>query len=147
MTRTLYHLSLTTGSARHSPRAEVSDEVIDRIRTAIAETDGALSGTGWRVRLIPAAPPGCHAWDLERDGRRVVTCLLCDDDGSSAELWRLAETIPGLPGTVRQRPDAAPWLAVALVPDQTLLSDPLAFADVLTESGDLERCVAWALID
>lgn len=144
---TIEHITLSSGHTRRSPRAEVSEAVIDRIRAAIAEGSGDVGG-GWTVRLVPGLPEGTAAYDLLHDGRRVVACYLGIARPAADEMWAQIDAVmPMLPGAVRRRPKRAPWLAVMPVPDPAVLADPGAFADILLEAGDLERCVAWAIID
>jgi hypothetical protein len=50
-------------------------------------------------------------------------------------------TVTGTPGIIF-RPMAVPWLAVSLTPDA--LRAP---RDAIRTAGDLERCVAWALME
>lgn len=145
MRRSLEHITITTGAARLSPRAEVDPETIARIRRSLGPSGGDL-WAGWSVRRIGPAPAGTWVWDLLHDGRRIVACWLCAERRQSEMLWDLASRVGGIPGTRLHRPTGVPWLAAALVPPPAILSDPVVFADILHEAGDLERCVAWALL-
>lgn len=139
------HVTLTTGATRESARSEVADHVVHRIREALATSDGTLWDTGWRVALLPT-PEGGHVFDLLWRGTPVVRCWLCVDGGASDEMWRAAKG-GGivLPGTRLMRPRRVPWLAASMRPEVLSLKD--GTATVVGEAGDLERCVAWALLD
>ncbi|WP_457797656.1 hypothetical protein [Methylocystis sp. S23] len=139
------HITILTGSARISRRSEVSDDIVDHIRAAIA-AGGDLWDTGWRVRLHQA-PEGCWVYELESAGEPVVTCVLCADPERSAEMWEAASRIGTLPGTVLHPPTQIPWLAAAIAPSAALLSDTHRLVSLMREAGDLERCVAWALLE
>jgi hypothetical protein len=141
---TLEHISLTTGSARRSPRSEVSDQVVEMVRKALANSQGRLPG-GWSIKIVPA--PQGYVYDLLHDGRRVSACFLCPSPTESDAMWQDVSQIPALDGAIRHRPASTPWLAVALVPDVAILANPLAFADVLQQASDLERVVAWTLME
>lgn len=143
MITSLEHITLTTGGWRTSPRSEVSDTAIDAVRAGMAE-DREVAGSGWRVRLVPGGPDGVHVFDLLHRGRRMVACWLCIDESHTDMLWRYARQAAG-PGARLSRPDRVPWLAAAIVPEDisALLREPT----VIAEAGDLERVVAWALIE
>mgnify|MGYP000854033267 CR=1 FL=1 len=139
----LAHLTLTTGHLRRSPRSEVSDDAMRGAREMIA---GATLH-GWTVRMLPGMPPGSAAYDLLYDGRRVVACYLGIEAGPAAEMWgEMRRAFGHLPLPPAIQPDT-PWLAVMLVPDPIVAADPVAFLDVLVEAGNLERVVAWALLE
>jgi hypothetical protein len=140
------HITLTTGASRISHRREVADAVVERLRKDIAG-GRALMGTPWRAMIHPA-PEGAYVIDLLHNGRRMVACWLCREAGLSNELWRvISEAGLSLPGTRLHQPRSTPWLAAALVPEADLMRDPMALAPILKEAGDLERCVAWALLE
>lgn len=147
MTAAIEHLTLSSGHTRRSPRSEVREEIIDRIRAALA-AGGEDVGGGWSVRILPGMPDGTAVYDLLHDGRRVVACYLGIDRARANDLWdQLDAVMPLAAGAVRRRPKRVPWLAVMPAPDPAVLADPAAFADILLEAGDLERCVAWAILD
>lgn len=139
----LAHLTLSTGHLRHSPRSEVSEDAIRAAREMI----GGATLRGWTVRVLPGIPRGAAVYDLLHDGRRVVACYLGIEPGPAAEMWaQMQRTFARLPMPPADQP-RTPWLAVMLVPDPAVMADPVAFFDILLEAGDLERVVAWALIE
>lgn len=146
MIKAFEHITIMTGAARRSLRSEVADEVVAQIRTALA-ADGRL-WAGWSVRIVPS-PSGTYVYDLLHDGRRIAACWLCLDRNKSESLWDLASRAGALPGTRLHRPAGVPWLAAQLAPDLDA-SNPtnlVLLATAMSEVGDVERCVAWALID
>lgn len=134
------HVTVTTGASRLSPRSEVSDAVVTLIRTALAEHDGRLADTGWMIDLIPY-PPGGHVYDLIYRGSRIARCWLCMDAEAADDIW-LSATAGAPAGTRLHRPVTMPWLAAGLM-EGAVSAGP----DALMTAGDLERCVAWALIE
>ncbi|WP_454917259.1 hypothetical protein [Xanthobacter sediminis] len=140
MTAEIEHVTVTTGGSRISPRSEVSNGVVALIRTSLADHEGQLADTGWRIDLIPS-PPGGHIYDLIYRGARIARCWLCIDAEAADYIW-LAATAGAPAGTRLHRPMTLPWLAAGLM-DGAVTAGP----DALMTAGDLERCVAWALIE
>lgn len=141
MTDTLEHITLTTGASRHSARSEVSGAAINATRTALATGDGHISDTGWQIELLPIAEGG-HAYKLSHSGKPIAVCWLCTDDEHSVAFWRSAISGPKPPGTRIHPPLGVPWLASAL-----LAGALEADRGILMECADLERCVAWMLLE
>lgn len=141
----LYHLTLTSGSARTSPRREVDDTVVSLVRAVLAGS-GELWG-GWSVRLSPSGMDRCWIYDLLHHGRRLVACYLCASREHSQAMWAMVSDIPVMPGIILHEPSFRPWLACAIVPDPALLADMASLARLMGEAGDLERCAAWALLE
>ncbi len=144
--KSLQHITLTTGASRMSAREEVDDEAVNTVRRAIALADGVIPDTEWVVRLIPT-PEGAYVYRLFSEGMSIVTCFLAASPDVSDDLWKTASSMPVLPGTINHQPDTTPWLAVIMAPDEAILANPTIFASILTEVGDLERVVAWALLE
>lgn len=141
----LWHLTILTGHARRqSPRAEVDDRVLARLRPILDTSGGALWDSGWGVLVIERSAD-CAVYDLSAEGIEVARCWLARAAGEEDRLWREAAAMPSLPGVVPRKPARRPWLAAGLLPDGMLLlrSRP----QWMLELGDLERCVAWALIE
>lgn len=146
MVREIEHITLTTGSTRTSPRDEVADHVVAHIRTSMAEANGRLGNTGWAVKMVPFDVPEVHCFDLLYEGAPVVRCWLNNhpDPKLTDMMWGSLGNFR-LPGVKLTRPKPGCWLAVALLPEAVAL-----FArspGTLMEAGDLERCVAWALLE
>jgi hypothetical protein len=92
--------------------------------------------------LLPT-PEGGHVYDLHHRGAHAIRCWLCVDAAMGDEMWSAA--VAAKHPWVVSAPGRTPWLAVALMPAAIALglSDPRA----LMAAGDLERCVAWALLE
>jgi hypothetical protein len=78
-------------------------------------------------------------------GVEVARCFLAVSAANERHLWERASAYPILPrGAQPAKPASVPWLAVGLLPDRMALlrSRP----QLMLELGDLERCVAWALL-
>jgi hypothetical protein len=135
------HITITTGARRMSKRSEVADTVVDIVRRAIAHDGGKLWSSGWTVTLLPSSDGG-FVFDLAHDKARVVRSWLCVDDTASKSLWQDAMSWSIDPQAILPAPKRTPWLAAALdIKTFRGVSPP-----ILMEAGDLERCVAWALI-
>lgn len=132
------HITLTTGAARRSARSEVADHVIAALRAALAEKGGKMRD--WTITLL-AAPAGCHVYDLTWKSTLVARCWLCEDAAISKDVWTAAIQVAP-PGTRLHPPASVPWLAAALAP--TALD---AGPEPVMMVGDLERCVAWAILE
>jgi hypothetical protein len=143
MPKAIEHITITTGASRMSPRAEVNTGVMDIVRADMA-AGRPLMGTEWRYHPLPT-PAGGSAYDLTHDGTPIARCWLCIDPAVSDDMWEAASAAP-LDERVRlTRPRAAPWLAAALRPEAVpaVMKAPA----ILVEAGDLERVVAWILLD
>lgn len=139
----LEHVTINTGASRISARREVDESVVDHVRAGLAA--GGDVGGGWSVRLV-AAPEGLHVYDLLHEGVAMVTCVLCVDPRLSLRAWNdVLRAAP--PGVRLHEPTLVPWLAVIIRMTDLVTADPTLFADVIQQAGDLERVVAWALID
>lgn len=136
------HITVTSGASRMSSRDEVVDRVVDDLRTALADHGGAVVGSRWKVVLLPS-PEGCHVYDLNYNGVHIVRCWLCLDRAHEANMWASAAASSMDPRVRLHPPRRRPWLAVALTPDAVLRAP----REALMDAGDLERCVAWALME
>jgi hypothetical protein len=146
------HITLTTGATRMSRRSEVGPGIPSKVARCIAA--GGDLWAGWSVTvetILPDAPgrdaagPGGWVFDALHSGRRVVRCWLCRLPELSDQLWEDASGQPLEGGVVLRRPRGVPWLAAWL--DHENVVELIATPDVLMQAGDLERCVAWALLD
>jgi len=141
----LRHLTLNTGHERLSPRAEVPDWAIDRLRPLIDAGGGAIGIPGWRLDITHRMD-GAAVWQIGPESRLHepwVICATCWDLAISGQAWSnimaLGKAL-GLPGVASPITDV-PWLVAAITPGVNAL--PLA--DIMA-LGDAERCIAWALI-
>lgn len=86
-----------------------------------------------------------YGYDLLHDGQQIARCWLCLDPAASDEMWEAAQSAVIDERVRLARPRGAPWLATAILPDAITVA--LDQPSVLMEAGDLERIVAWALLD
>jgi hypothetical protein len=144
------HITITSGAVRMSARTEVRPEIKAKVGRLLRK--GGVLWDGWSVEVraieaIEGGPPGPAGWvfDAHHGGIRVVRCWICRLEEASAQLWEEASGHAEDPRVVLHRPRGAPWLAAWLDPEhlEALMSTPM----VLMQAGDLERCVAWALLD
>lgn len=141
--RSIDHITLTTGAARMSARSEVDDRVLARVRADMA-AGAALIATPWRVALLPT-PEGGHVYDLTHGATAIARCWLCVDAAVSDAMWTSAQSGVADRLVRLSRPRGTPWLAAAIQP--SAIEVALTRPAVLMEAGDLERVVAWALIE
>ena len=117
----LLHVTETTGHTRRSPRGEVPDEVIERLRPVLQE---ALAG--------PVAVPGCEGYQMRaRTDANGLHCQVLSIDGALVS-FLVSRGTGGDPPRYLVRlhldaldlhPGAAEWL------------------------GDFELCVAWCWLE
>lgn len=138
--KSLHHLTLMTGNCRVSPRAEVDRQTIAFIRGHLKNGSGSLGHTGWAVLRLDA-PSGGHCFDLSYQGVEVARCWLAATKVAATVMWPDAASHST---RVANEQPPWPWLAIDLLPDGmiALANNP----QLLLELGDLERCVAWALL-
>jgi hypothetical protein len=140
----LNHYTLTSGHNRLTDRGEVADEVVEVLRPIVAGGSGDLPG-GLGLRLILTAGESAGGWlyTIYRGDMPLVTCGLAMTPTAASELWpHLLEVGKVVGFLLLPKPPPVPWLSVATLPG-------LAFVgkEVRDFVGDLERCIAWALLD
>jgi len=152
----IYHLTLTTGHARWSPRSEVDPAILAQMAEAVAECerDGQVEiptpdGLAVLHRIADSATPSRNVavWALapanEPSSRALVTFALAMKSRPGAGLWRTLHAMSWTPPLVTDpaTPPPEPWLAGMLHLPALLQPSALSWL------GDIERCVAWAWID
>jgi hypothetical protein len=150
---TIIHYTLSTGDVRMSPRGEVGDDVIERCRPWLVSGDHLLPIPGYRLlttREGDAIVATVYATDDTHDegGRPCVTWGIAPDDPSAEILWPTLERAYLVQTDMRgfraadfaapRRPASTPWIAA-----YTMLATP----EEALWIADLERCLAWALIE
>lgn len=163
MTEHLTHLTLNTGHTARTTRPETSQAVLDSLRPSIKAEGGPIPGLdGWYFDLFrpldqAGQPSGGAAYFQIADEpglskRPAIVAVACWSPDLSLEAWNLL--IGGynaMRETLRQihlwRPipttiPSTPWLAVYLTPF-------ISLADIETAQmfGDIERCLAWGLME
>lgn len=154
----LTHITLSSGHANRSERANVSDETLSVVApwllAAVASgrrvplpveplshysavalvQDGALVVTLYG----PQGPHETGKPALASDGIPLVTLAVAQRSRHAAKLWPLMVAQFGAKAGITV--PTAPWCAVAVHPSIC------AHMGALDWLGDLERCIAWAWI-
>ncbi|HWR36392.1 MAG TPA: hypothetical protein VN622_11035 [Clostridia bacterium] len=139
----IWHVTLTTGHGRRSPRSEVSDQVVAELENVI---DWALHA---RESVIPGRPG--YTINITDEGRCMIATIYTPDGMPlvtigvaahslrGAAVWRMLHETGSMEyATSPNEVPGEPWCAVRL--DVGLPFYPEAAAWL----GDFERCLAWA---
>ncbi|MBL0375376.1 hypothetical protein JJB09_25525 [Rhizobium sp. KVB221] len=140
--RTIAHLTLFTGHLRNSPRHEVDREAIDKLMPYVMSAGGEIENTGWTVRMIEGAAPGSHCFELHHSGLWLLSCYMAWTRAASTPMW---EVVKRISKTTVPKPKTTPWLAVHAMPATPMIMFKALHA--MMEAGDLERCIAWTVIE
>ncbi len=149
----LWHLTLTTGHGRRSPRSEVADDVVAMLRPIVKAGHGTIRGLtidlgpaedGWRWFTLPATmPTATLGWGAQAVD---VFAVVCWAERAHTAAWakalehlRLAP-VPTAAAGFTEPP--VPWLTVEL-----LVGAVARTPKQLAMLGDAERCVAWAIVE
>ena len=152
----IHHLTANTGHVLMQPRTPDMDDAMRRLAPVIAAGGGSLWAHGLHLRVDN--PPKARGWasfgilDEGQDGAGVILGTVCWDEQGSWRAWAaLQRGYRKMKNSLQRvhlwrplpdRPPAAPWMAVCITP----------FVGFMAESaigmlGDIERCVAWALVE
>jgi hypothetical protein len=151
----LYHLTLTTGHMRSSPRAEVSDAVVARVRPLVRAQGKIDIGLGL-YQVLCTAENGAAVYTLSHpEYGPCLTCGLCWRVERSADVWQSVTrlhmgitesllqagvTLPDALMAMPEQPAKLPWLAVVL------MGSAYQAPGLMDWAGDWERCMAWAIL-
>lgn len=130
--------SRTTGHMAVTPRSDMRDGIAEMIRPVLEAGSGDLGGIPVRVLRIEADMAA-----LSIGVPMAVLMTVCwGDPAASQALWsHIGAEQRGAPSGARA--PAVPWLAVSRdLPVLAMLPQ-----DTQSVLGDLERCIAWTLID
>ncbi len=157
MPDTLIHLTMNTGHARESARAEVAREIVEAL-LPIVKTGGGTLPVVTPYRVIVTREPGAAAFTLSHpEYGPVITGVLCTDAARAQETWATAEKLylkiiddlvqvgAALADSFMQLPpcpERVPWLAVIMTGAAEIIP-----GNLLQWAGDFEHCMAWAIID
>lgn len=142
----IYHITLDTGHIRHSPRAEVGDEIVlvcrDLIERATADGEPAIPGQAATMTATIAGRCLLVTVWARDDHAPLVTIGIAEHSRCGAPLWRRLHddqrgSMPSLK-TDRDCVPPEPWCAARL---------EIGIAAHLDEGywlGDFEHCLAWA---
>lgn len=140
--RTIAHLTLFTGHLRNSPRHEVPKSVIDKLTPYVMSAGGEIENTGWTVKMVQGAAPGSCCFELHHSGLWLFSCYMAWTKSASVPMWEIVKQVSE---TACPRPKSTPWLAVHAMPLMPMIMSKAPHA--IMEAGDLERCIAWTVIE
>jgi hypothetical protein len=137
----LNYYIVNTRRGRLSDRSEVEEGLLRVIRPIVQAGGGELPG-GLRVEITRHASGG-HVLTVYRGDATVATCGLAVDDTQASQMWPQLTNLAQLLGFRRpKRQPPTPWLSVLILPGLAQV-DP-GPAGML---GELERCLAWAILE
>lgn len=134
---TIAHLTLDTGHLRNSPSHEVGSEVIEALAPIVQRGNGTIEA--WDIQMVKGPAVGSAAFTIHHDGLWIASGYMAWTSEGEGPMWNLVRE---LYEPMVMKPMCLPWLAVKLMP-----GCHLARAGVLMEAGDLERCLAWTVLD
>ncbi|KQQ61167.1 hypothetical protein ASF69_01715 [Rhizobium sp. Leaf311] len=134
------HLTLFTGHLRNSPRSEVHWDTIKFLRPYVLGASGEIGDTGWTVRMVEGITQGSCGFTLHHSGLWLLSCFMAWTTAADNPMWGVVEKVSK---TSVPKPDLVPWLAIHAMPDFFWFTDPHA----IMEAADLERCIAWTVIE
>lgn len=135
---TIAHLTLDTGHLRHSPKNEVRDDTIAALAPIVERGRGEIAG--WDIQMVHgASPSGSAGFTLTHNRLWIISAYMAwTKEGDTAE-WSVVRQAYKLRA---MKPLCLPWLAVKLMAG----AHQVGF-DVLREGADLERCLAWTVLE
>ena len=151
----MIHSTLNTGDSRRCPRSEVGEDIIAALKPLIAQGGGYVTESDISVAITRQGGGACFT--IFEGEKPLVNCSMAWDKDSQDYVWSCAERLYLDTTEVAQRatgawsdaimaepimPDELPWLAVVLLP--SLFGTR---RETLAMLGDMERCIAWAILD
>lgn len=136
------HLTLFTGHLRNSPRKEVHRDTINILKPYVMGAGGQIGDTGWTVKMVQGIAPGSCGFTLHHSGLWLFSCYMAWTTSADKPMWDIVRQVSS---TALPKPELVPWLAVHAMPDFPLMMFKCPYA--ITEAGDLERCIAWTVIE
>lgn len=148
MSRHLWHVTLTTGHGRESPRSEVLERTVTMLAPVV---ERALAGE----RVADPLPPGytltgtdygpCAQFVVEaesEDGPEpILTLGVATHSRCGAGMWRALHEGRAELATDPEHSPGLPWLADRIEPGMALHPDAASW------TGDLSRSLAWAFVE
>ena len=135
----LAYLTMNTGNLVHSPRDQVLPATIEWLAPLVRAGRGEPAGIPFEVTR---RGEGTALFTIGKPA--AVVCGACWAEDRAPAAWGAmlaVMDIQGVPMAPAERPPV-PWLAVAFLPAiGTLLPE------TLVKLGDMERCLAWCLIE
>ena len=138
-TPSLAHLTMNTGDLVHSPRDQVLPATVAWLAPLVRAGKGEPAGIPFEVTR---RGEGTALFVIGRPA--AVACGVCWAEDRAAAAWGAMLAVmgvQGVPAAPAGRPPV-PWLAVAFLPAMAALPP-----ETLVKLGDMERCLAWTLIE
>lgn len=89
--------------------------------------------------MVQGAVPGSGCFELHHSGIWLFSCYMAWTPAADAPMWDVVRQVSA---TKLAKPKSLPWLAIHAMP-QFISAPPHA----IMEAGDLERCLAWTVIE
>lgn len=144
MNNELSHLTMTSGHINLSPRSDVCDEAIALLTPIIRAGGGKVPIDDGNIAIAIARAKDGATIQILCDAIPCILCALAWRPDTSSQWWdklleiaRLSDVIAPV---LRQPP--APWLGVIILPTCVLLT-----REQMQMMGDLERCIAWTILE
>jgi hypothetical protein len=134
----LQHVTLNTGNLEPSPRDQVLPKTVRWLSPMVRKGGGAPAGIPFAITTR-----GVDTALFSIGEPPAVLCACCWSDDRSAEAWAAMLVLMHETG-MTLAPAACPhvpWLAVLLLPGMAAMP-----AETVAKLGDMERCLAWTLI-
>jgi hypothetical protein len=159
----LHHITLNTGHIAKTSRSDVHPHIIDFLLPILDAEGGPVPGLpGWHLSLLfplddrGAPRPGAAFFQIADERgtseRPAVVAMACWSDTMQAKAWEhtiasyraweLALQACEFWHDPPTNPPPLPWLAICLTPWINAAS-----MSAVQALGDLERCIAWGLIE
>jgi hypothetical protein len=141
----LWHVTLDTGQARRSPRAEVSEATLaivgPHLRQAIQAGSAPLPMPGGWALKATASGKMLLATIVSPAGVPILTFGVAPRTRDAARLWTIVLGGRSYPAEIEPgQPPAAPWCAVRI-------ETPELVPQIAGWAADYERCIARAWIE
>lgn len=153
----LHHITLNTGHVASLPRV---DQAVTRKVSRLAREGGPIGDllpkmNGWSVSV--ELRDGCALFSLNFSRAPISDTMVCWRDDIAERAWnyheafymRLSDTMAQQMSATEapQRPVETPWAATLLMPTISLLPQTIEMGKAVAGAGELERIIAWAIID
>lgn len=136
------HLTLFTGHMNNSPRKDVSRQTIDALMPYVMSGGGEIKDTGWTVRMVQGVSAGSCGFTLHHSSLWLFSCYMAWTKVADTKMWDIVRQVSN---TSIPKPRSGAWLAIHAMPSMPLILFKAPHA--LKEAGDLERCIAWTVIE
>jgi len=145
-------ITITSGRRSMSPRSEVDDHVIEALKPVLRNAHAGIHSLihgGWSVDLAKSDPrrDGGLAFVILHNNRALSQCMAVWQTRQHVGAWEFFRCFkPPFVDEIAE--PAVPWLAVNVIAD--LRNEMMTMIDamvILPELADVERCVAWTLIE